>query len=260
MTEWSQLKINQIKELISQQSLTAADWQTLARDPRAGVQKLVQSYQRQLTKTAALKAAFLQRQKFEQPFWQQQQLVAGVDEVGRGPLAGPVVVAAVILPPDINLIEINDSKQLSDHKRHELYGKILDQAIDVSVALGSPRLIDQENIYHATELTMAQAVSHLWLKPAHLLVDAMHIPVQITQTKLIKGDARSISIGAASIVAKVYRDELMAKYDQVYPGYGFAQNVGYGTKIHLAGLQKQGICPIHRHSFAPVKKYLAVNS
>ncbi|UQS82789.1 ribonuclease HII [Bombilactobacillus folatiphilus] len=254
--DWSKLSITKIKTELQLRELTVDDWYQLAQDSRQGVQQIVKQHQRRLQKEQALQASFVEREHFEQPFWQRRQLVAGIDEVGRGPLAGPVVVAAVILPPTIDLLEINDSKQLSDQKRHTLYTRIVAQAVDISVAVGSPELIDQENIYHATELTMAKAVAGLFQKPAHLLVDAMHVPVSIAQTKLIKGDARSVSIGAASIIAKVYRDELMKKYAQLYPGYGFEQNAGYGTKVHLAGLKTQGICPIHRKTFAPVKNYL----
>ncbi|MBA1435068.1 ribonuclease HII, partial [Bombilactobacillus bombi] len=194
--------------------------------------------------------------QFERPFWNRNQLVAGIDEVGRGPLAGPVVTAAVVLPADIKLWQINDSKQLTAAKRRQLYEQILTVALDVSIGVGSRQLIDEKDIYHATEITMAAAVQGLNIPINHLLVDAMHVPLDIAQTRLIKGDARSVSIGAASIIAKVYRDELMQAYAKIYPHYGLENNAGYGTKEHLLGLKQFGICPLHRHSFAPVKKYL----
>lgn len=256
MNDFADLSIGEIKKYLNDNKLSQQQVGTLAADSRVGVQKLIKSYQRQLRKHAQIEQRFREHLKIEQSFWQKNKIVAGIDEVGRGPLAGPVVTAAVILPPDVNIIDINDSKQLTDKKRHQLYPHILSEAIDVSVAVGSNQLIDQENIYHATELTMAKSINNLFIKPNEILVDAMHIPVNIPQMKLIKGDARSISIGAASIIAKVYRDELMKEYAQMYPHYGFEQNAGYGTKLHLAGLKKFGICPLHRKTFAPVKNIL----
>lgn len=256
MNDFADLSISEIKKYLNNNKLNQQQMGTLVADSRVGVQKLIKSYQKQLRKHAQIEQRFREHLKIEQSFWQNNKIVAGIDEVGRGPLAGPVVTAAVILPPDVNIIDINDSKQLTDKKRHQLYPHILSEAIDVSVAVGSNQLIDQENIYHATELTMAKSISNLFIKPNEILVDAMHIPVNIPQMKLIKGDARSVSIGAASIIAKVYRDELMKEYAQMYPHYGFEQNAGYGTKIHLIGLKKFGICPIHRKTFAPVKNIL----
>lgn len=255
MIEWKHQSIPQIKAAIQQQQLQAADWHILQNDSRKGVRYLVQQHQKQLRRQQQLQQDFQRRCQFEESFWQQQKLVAGIDEVGRGPLAGPVVTAAVILKPQQVILGINDSKVLSAAQRQRLYQKIVHQAIAVSVAVGSVQLIDQENIYHATELTMSQAVKHLWLSPQHLLVDAMTIPLDIPQTKLIKGDARSVSIGAASIVAKVYRDALMSTYAQIYPQYRFDQNFGYGTSQHLTALKEFGPCPLHRKSFAPIKDY-----
>ncbi|WP_240366832.1 ribonuclease HII [Bombilactobacillus bombi] len=252
----SHLTINQIKKLLAQKPTADYIWDQIKDDPRQGVQKLAISHQKKLIQQERLKQSFEQRLQIEKHFWNQGQVVAGIDEVGRGPLAGPVVTAAVVLPANIDLWEINDSKQLSAAKRRQLYTQILAVALDVSVGVGERQLIDEKDIYHATEITMAQAVKQLNIKVDHLLVDAMHVPVNVAQTKLIKGDARSISIGAASIIAKVYRDELMQTYAQIYPHYGFENNAGYGTKEHLSGLATYGICPLHRHSFAPIKKYL----
>lgn len=246
------LTISNIKEILVDNPSSEV-LEKLAKDDRKGVQKLLLQHQKQQQRQKALIEKFHDKEKLEMPFWDRNQYVAGVDEVGRGPLAGPVVTAAVVLPKDNTLFEVDDSKKLSPEKRAELYKKICAQAIDISVAVGSSTLIDQENIYHATELIMRDAILGLYLKPAHILVDAMTIPVPIAQTKLIKGDSKSLSIGAASIIAKVARDRLMMEYDRKYPEFGFAHNDGYGTKEHLDALSKFGKTPIHRESFSPVK-------
>lgn len=253
----SKLTIATIKQVLFGNEPVTTDFiNQCQHDERLGVQKLLQRYDRQQAKQQAQQMAFNQRLTFEHSLWPQYPLIAGIDEVGRGPLAGPVVTAAVILPHDFNLIEVNDSKQLSEKKREMLFPKIMAQAIAVGIGMADPAMIDHENIYHATELAMQQAVQKLTVKPNYLLVDAMTVPGNYPQQKLIKGDARSISIGAASIVAKVTRDHLMYEYAKKYPGYDFEHNVGYGTAKHLAGLAQHGITPIHRRSFAPVKKYL----
>lgn len=246
--------VKAVKELLSQEDVSDELLEELQLDSRAGVKKLLEQYYKKIEQKKALIEKFHSKEFLEKPYWDHDLLVAGVDEVGRGPLAGPVVTAAVILPPDNTLYEVDDSKKLSISKRAELYKQICDQAIDISVAVGSPQLIDQENIYHATELTMAQSIKHLYAKPNHILVDAMTIPVDIPQTKLIKGDAKSLSIGAASIIAKVSRDRLMTMYSHLYPEFGFENNDGYGTKQHLQALDKFGRTKIHRLSFSPVKK------
>lgn len=229
----------------------------LQADPRKGAQQLYAQITRRLAKQATAEAAFQTRLHYERPFWDRQQRVAGIDEVGRGPLAGPVITCAVILPPDFDVPLVNDSKQLTAKERERLYPIILARAEAVSIGAASPQLIDQLNIYQATRVAMQKAVLGLGVVPQHLIVDAMQIPVDLPQTRLIKGDAKSASVAAASIVAKVFRDHLMASYDQLYPGYGFAQNAGYGTAEHLAGLADRGVTPIHRRSFAPVKAALA---
>lgn len=227
-----------------------------ATDSRAGVQKLITTTQHRLTKLATEKRAFEQRFFYERQFRQQgHQLIAGIDEVGRGPLAGPVVTCAVILPEDFDVIEVNDSKQLSDHQREHLYPQILDQAIAVGIGMASAQQIDQLNIYQATRVAMLAAVNQLQVQPDQLLIDAMQIDTDIPQLKLIHGDAKSVSIGAASIVAKVFRDHLMQSYDILYPGYEFSHNAGYGTKAHLQGLADLGPSKIHRRTFAPVSNY-----
>ncbi|KRK91822.1 ribonuclease HII [Companilactobacillus futsaii] len=246
--------IKVIKELLNQENVSEELLEELTSDPRLGVKKLIAQYYKRIEQKAALIEKFHKKEFLEKPYWDHDLLVAGVDEVGRGPLAGPVVTAAVILPPNNTLYEVDDSKKLSISKRDELYKQICDQALDISVAVGSPQLIDQENIYHATELTMAQSIRRLYVKPAHILVDAMTIPVDIAQTKLIKGDAKSLSIGAASIIAKVSRDRLMTMYSHLYPEFGFENNDGYGTKQHLQALDEFGRTKIHRLSFSPVRK------
>lgn len=182
--------------------------------------------------------------------------IAGVDEVGRGPLAGPVVVAAVILPLNLRIKGINDSKKLSLKKRNELYKIILNEALAVNVSFIDERVIDEINIYEATKKGMLEAISGLKIKPEHVLIDAMPLrELAIPHTSIIHGDALSASIGAASIIAKVTRDEYMDKMDIKYPNYGFKHHKGYCTKEHLETLEKYGPCEIHRKSFAPVKKF-----
>lgn len=176
--------------------------------------------------------------------------ICGIDEVGRGPLAGPVMAAAVILPKDEEILYLNDSKKLSEKKREELYNIIMEKAVAVGVGTVDEKVIDDINILNATYEAMRQAISKLSVKPDMLLVDAVHIPdVDIRQVGIVKGDARSISIAAASIIAKVTRDRLMTELDSKYPGYDFASNKGYGTKVHLEALENIGACEIHRRSF-----------
>ncbi len=183
------------------------------------------------------------------------RFIAGVDEVGRGPLAGPVVAAAVILPSDFSVLGVNDSKKLSEKRREELYDAILGEAVDWSIGMRDQEVIDRINILEATKEAMAEAVSGLKQRPDHVLIDALTIPkLDIPQTGVVKGDANCLSIAAASIVAKVTRDRMMVEYHRMYPAYSFDRNKGYGTKAHYEGIEKEGICPIHRKSF--LKKIL----
>ena len=181
------------------------------------------------------------------------ELIAGVDEVGRGPLAGPVVAAAVILPKACKIPGLNDSKKIPKYKHKEIYEAVLQNAIAIGIGIKDNHVIDQVNIYEATKLAMMEAIGRLDPQPQHLLIDAMKLDLPISQTSIIKGDANSLSIAAASIVAKVTRDQMMEEFDRKYPGYDFAQNAGYGTAKHLAGLDQLGVTPIHRRSFEPVK-------
>lgn len=176
--------------------------------------------------------------------------IAGVDEVGRGPLAGPVVASCVILDRSIQILYINDSKKLSEKKRESLYDEICEKSVAYGIGIVSPGRIDEINILNATYEAMKAAISSLDIKPDILLNDAVHIPdLDIKQVSIIKGDAKSISIAAASIVAKVSRDRLMVEYDTIYPEYKFAKNKGYGTKEHISAIKEHGLCPIHRRSF-----------
>ena len=181
------------------------------------------------------------------------ELIAGVDEVGRGPLAGPVVAAAVILPKACKIPGLNDSKKIPKSKHKEIYEAVLQNAVAIGIGIKDNQVIDQVNIYEATKLAMMEAIGQLEPQPQHLLIDAMRLDLPIPQTSIIKGDANSLSIAAASIVAKVTRDQMMEEFDKEYPGYDFAQNAGYGTAKHLAGLVQLGVTPIHRRSFEPVK-------
>ena len=176
--------------------------------------------------------------------------ICGIDEVGRGPLCGPVVASAVILPKDCKMLYLNDSKKLSEKKREELYDVIMEQAIEVGLGMATPERIDEINILQATYEAMRQAINSLKVKPAVLLNDAVTIPeVEIPQIPIIKGDAKSVSIAAASIIAKVTRDRMMVEFDRMYPGYDLASNKGYGTKVHMEALRTVGPCEIHRKTF-----------
>lgn len=220
-------------------------------------QKLLQQYEKQQLILENQLKEYQQKCYYEQKCWQLDRLVAGVDEVGRGCLAGPVVCAAVILNPQVPIIGVDDSKKLRPESRTRLAKIIKEESLAYSVALISPSTIDQINILEASRLAMKFAVQKLSLTPESLLVDAVKIETEIPQTDLIKGDEKSASIGAASILAKVCRDELMDRYDEFYPEYNFKSNKGYGTREHLLALKEFGISPIHRKSFSPVRQIIA---
>lgn len=219
------------------------------KDERAGALKLVETARKRMD------ALEKERQRtealsFYEKKYAQYEYICGIDEVGRGPLAGPVVAGAVILPKNCDILYINDSKQLSEKKREELYDIIMEKAVACAVGYASPMRIDEINILQATYEAMREAINRLPLEPTLLLNDAVTIPtVKIPQVPIIKGDAKSISIGAASIIAKVTRDRLMVEYDKVFPEYGFAGNKGYGSVAHIEALKKYGPTPIHRRSF-----------
>lgn len=180
--------------------------------------------------------------------------IAGIDEVGRGPLVGPVVTAAVILPKDFYDERINDSKKLTEKKRELLYDVIMENALSVGIGMSSPEVIDEINILNATKKAMIEAINNLSIKPEHLLIDAVKLDIDIPQTSIIKGDAKSQSIASASIIAKVTRDRMMVELDKKYPMYDFKHNKGYGTKKHIEALYKYGPLKEHRKSFAPVSE------
>ena len=225
-----------------------------ANDLRSGVQKAIEKRKRVIQAELDEDLRLEQMLRYEKELYQAgYQRIAGIDEVGRGPLAGPVVAAAVILPPGCKIKWLNDSKKIPKKKHQEIYQAVMDKALAVGIGLMDSEIIDQVNIYEATKLAMKEALSKLSLKPDYLLIDAMKLDVEIPQESIIKGDANSLSIAAASIVAKVTRDKLMTDYDKEFPGYDFAQNAGYGTKSHLQGLERNGVTPIHRKTFEPVK-------
>lgn len=204
-----------------------------------------------------LKQLFLEMCAFEnQCFADGFEFIAGIDEVGRGPLAGPVVASAVILPKGFELLGLNDSKKLSKKKREAYFEIIKENAITYGIGIVSETEIDEINIYEATKVAMKRAIEGLRVKPDFLLIDAMKLDLDIPQENLIKGDMRSISIAAASVIAKETRDKMMEAYAIEYPGYGFEKHAGYGTKQHQEALRNLGVTPIHRKTFAPVRKLL----
>ena len=218
-------------------------------DERTGVRAVLEKGRKKFSAYEAEIARCEELKRYEREYASYTH-ICGIDEVGRGPLAGPVVAGAVILPKDCNILYINDSKKLSEKKREELYDVIMERAVTVGLGYSTPERIDEINILQATYEAMRQAIANLEVSPDLLLNDAVTIPqVDIRQVPIIKGDAKSISIGAASIVAKVTRDRLMVQYDEVYPEYGFASNKGYGAQTHIEALKKYGPCPIHRRSF-----------
>lgn len=218
-------------------------------DERKGVQKLVEQGHKRIAALEKEKERLKQMREFEREY-EHLGYICGIDEVGRGPFAGPVVAGAVILPPDCEILYVNDSKQLSEKMREQLYDEIMEKVVSVAVGYASPQRIDEINILQATYEAMREAVSKLAVTPQILLNDAVTIPqITIPQVPIIKGDAKSISIAAASIVAKVTRDRLMREYDKIMPEYGFASNKGYGSKEHIEAIKKYGPTPIHRRSF-----------
>ena len=247
--------IKEIKEQLANiQRLDDPLLAELEQDSRSGVIQAIAKRKRELQKQVDEDLRLEKMLAYEKELYTQGiQLIAGVDEVGRGPLAGPVVAAAVILPEDCKISGLNDSKKIPKSKHKEIYEAVLQNAIAIGIGIKDNQVIDQVNIYEATKLAMREAIGQLEPQPQHLLIDAMRLDLPISQTSIIKGDANSLSIAAASIVAKVTRDQMMEEFDREYPGYDFAQNAGYGTVKHLAGLDKLGVTPIHRRSFEPIK-------
>ena len=219
-------------------------------DERQGVQKMILSCRKRMKKAAAEVQRLENMLIYEKKYYDTCDYICGIDEAGRGPLAGPVVAGAVILPKGLKIPYLNDSKQLSEKKREELYDVIMEQAVSVGVGIVSPERIDEINILQATYEAMREAVGTLSYRPDVLLNDAVIIPeLTIPQEKIIKGDAKSLSIAAASVIAKVTRDRMMKAYHELFPEYGFEKHKGYGSKEHIEMIQKIGPCAIHRRSF-----------
>lgn len=220
-----------------------------AEDSRAGVSGLIKQYQKKLERLEKERERLEQMRKYEHQY-ENMGYVCGIDEAGRGPLAGPVVAGAVILPEDCEILWLNDSKQLTEKKREALYDEILDKAVAAEVGIVGPGRIDEINILQATYEAMREAVGKLAVRPQVLLNDAVTIPdMDIFQVPIIKGDAKSLSIAAASVLAKVTRDRLMKEYDKLLPEYGFAGHKGYGSAAHIAAIRAYGPSAIHRRTF-----------
>lgn len=218
-------------------------------DERDGVKKLILSERKRIASYEAELKRMEEMYHYER-LYSEVNYIGGIDEVGRGPLAGPVVACCVILPKDCDILYLNDSKQVPEKKREQLYDEITKKAVAYGIGIVSHEVIDEINILQATYEAMRQAIDSMKIKPEHLLVDAVKIPgITIPQRGIIKGDAKSASIAAASIVAKVTRDRMMVELDAKYPGYGFAKNKGYGSAEHMEALRKYGPCEIHRRSF-----------
>ena len=253
--------IKEIKEALAKiTEFESPLFKEFEKDSRTGVQKEIErrkkAVQAEIDENLRLEGML----SYEKELYAQGiSLIAGVDEVGRGPLAGPVVAAAVILPKNCKIKGLNDSKKIPKKKHEEIFQAVKDKALAIGIGIMDNHVIDQVNIYEATKLAMKEAISKLDLQPEHLLIDAMKLDLPITQTSIIKGDANSLSIAAASIIAKVTRDKIMANYDKEFPGYDFSQNAGYGTTKHLEGLEKHGVTPIHRKSFEPIKTLVAAS-
>ena len=248
------MKINEVKELLAG-TPTCEQLADLKADERSGVQKLLAAYYKRLEKAAQEKERFTKMLSYEKKYYAQGiQYVAGVDEAGRGPLAGPLVIAAVILPQDVFISGLNDSKQLSAAKRDKLYDEVLAQAVAIEVNIVSVSNIDKYNIYTATQRGMAEVLEHLPVRPQVALIDAMPVEAKGMETvSIIHGDALSASIAAASIIAKVTRDRIMERMDVLYPAYGFASNKGYGSGAHMQAIAEFGATKWHRRSYEPVK-------
>lgn len=250
--------IKEIKERLAViDDLNNPIFAALVEDPRAGVQKEITKRKQAILAELEEDFRLETMLRYEKELYSQgKTLIAGVDEVGRGPLAGPVIAAAVILPNNCKIRGLNDSKKIPKKKHREMFKAVQDQALAIGIGIMDNHVIDQVNIYEATKLAMQEAIAQLTPQPEHLLIDAMKLDLPISQTSIIKGDANSLSIAAASIVAKVIRDDLMAEYDQQFPGYDFTTNAGYGTAKHLEGLDRYGVTPIHRKTFEPIKSLI----
>ncbi len=249
--------INQIINMFEQSKITTEMIIELKKDPRKGVIKLLEKREKQESILNEQRELLQSMSAFETDLFEKGfNMIAGIDEVGRGPLAGPVVAAAVILPKTFKVLGINDSKKLSYEKKEEYFQLINEKALSVGIGIVPAYMVDEVNIYQATKIAMKNAVSQLDPKPDFLLIDAMKVEVDHPQLSIIKGDEKSISIAAASIVAKVTRDRYMKELGEEYPEYGFQSHMGYGTKQHLEAISNFGIISEHRRSFEPIKRYI----
>ena len=248
------MKISEVKELLAA-APTPEQMAMLQADERSGVKKLLAAYYKRLEKAALEQTRFESMLTYEKEYYAQgMQYVAGVDEAGRGPLAGPLVIAAVILPQAVFIAGLNDSKQLSAAKREQLYDEIIAKAVAIEVNIVSVSNIDKLNIYTATQRGMAEVLEHLPVQPQVALIDAMPVEAKgINTVSIVHGDALSASIAAASIIAKVTRDRIMERLDKLFPAYGFSHNKGYGSGAHMQAIAEFGATKWHRRSYEPVK-------
>lgn len=255
------LSIKEIENIFQNENISEQFLLKVKKDERIGVQKVYARWKSTKEKQELLEAQFEEMLHYEREVRSNGvAYIAGIDEVGRGPLAGPVVAAAVILPEDFRLLGLTDSKKVSKKSREEFFEIIYSKAISIGLGFVYAEEIDRINIYEATKLAMLKALSELTVHPEHLLIDAMKLPTQISQTSIIKGDSKSISIAASSIIAKETRDQYMEKLSKKYPHYGFDNHMGYGTKEHLLAIDKYGICDEHRKSFSPVRERCLTNT
>jgi ribonuclease HII len=247
------LTLKQIEAILAEMSVDSAldKLSSLKEEYGAKLDKLIVKYEKKKLQQEIELKRLEDMSCFEKDAYKEGiKFIAGIDEAGRGPLAGPVVAAAVILPENISIRGLNDSKKLSEKQREELYNEITEKAIAYEVGIVDEKIIDELNILNATKMAMEIAVESLKVKPELLLIDAVKLDgIQIPQKSIIKGDSLSVSIAAASIIAKVTRDRFIEEMDSVYPEYGFKKHKGYGTKEHIEAIKKYGICPIHRVSF-----------
>lgn len=250
--------ISVIRQIVENGEVTEEDMEQLRKDERKGVQNILLKYERKQQKQAEQIANYQSMLHFEKQALEKGfQWIAGVDEAGRGPLAGPVVAASVILPHDFVLLGLNDSKQVTEQDRERFFTIIKEQAICYHVAIVSNEQIDRINILEATKLAMHQAITGLETQPDHVLIDAVAIPnLPMSSDIIIKGDAKSVSIAAASILAKVTRDRMMKEIHKEYPMYDFSSNMGYGTKKHMESIKNYGASPYHRKSFGPIRNII----
>lgn len=258
------MSLRELQELIGQKGpeVYAQVIESLGNDPRGGAQRLVRQCQAQLDEYKRERERIGRMFSYERQVWAMgYRLVAGLDEVGRGPLAGPVVAAAVILPGELIVPGLEDCRRLSGKRRQEVYEEIRAKALGVGIGMVHPDGIDEANVMMATYKAMVKAVADLAERPDYLLIDSLHLPgVAQPQAPIAGGDGQSCSIAAASIVAKVTRDDYMIEMDKQYPQYGFANHKGYGTLEHREALERHGPCPIHRKTYGSVREIMSLSS